>query len=108
MGVECWLVVGVCIARWCRYRASYEGSGLGREDQITSFVIGVLVAAAAILAGGAAFAAIPDSSGVIHACYAGNGSVRIIDNTTDTCKHNEQALTWKSDGASRAARPTRN
>jgi hypothetical protein len=42
-----------------------------------------------------AFAAIPDSSGVIHACYRTNGGqVRVIDSPTETCNGNETATSW--------------
>lgn len=47
-------------------------------------------------------ASIPDSSGVIHACYrTGTGilaKVRIIDNSTDSCTTNETAISWNQTG----------
>jgi hypothetical protein len=54
-----------------------------------------------VLIGTAAYAAIPDSSGVISACYAkSNGGVRIIDAEAGaTCVSNkEQALSWSQRG----------
>ena len=43
------------------------------------------------------YAAIPDSGGVIHACYSRNGgSMRVSDN--GTCKSTEVALSWNNVG----------
>lgn len=48
---------------------------------------------------GLAYAAIPDSQGVIHGCYRTNtGSLRIIDSDTDTCNGNETSLNWNQTG----------
>jgi collagen triple helix repeat protein len=60
---------------------------------------------------GVAVAAIPDASGVIHACYqvdkngsvAGDGNIRLIDPTStkknnQACKNNEAALDWNVSG----------
>jgi hypothetical protein len=60
--------------------------------------------------GAAAFAiaqaAIPDSNGVIHGCYAHHdGSLRVVDDPT-TCKHNETALSWNQTGPQGAQGPT--
>lgn len=42
--------------------------------------------------------AIPDSAGVVHGCLAG-GRLRVIDTETgETCKNNEQALSWSVGG----------
>jgi hypothetical protein len=41
-------------------------------------------------------AAIPDASGVIHACYRSNGSLRLVDKST--CAANETALIWNQNG----------
>jgi hypothetical protein len=44
-------------------------------------------------------AAIPDASGVIHACYRANtGAIKIIDTATQTCAANETALSWNQAG----------
>ena len=52
-----------------------------------------------VAAGSAAFAAIPDAGGVIHACYLkSGGSIRVIDATTMTCKATESALDWNQQG----------
>jgi hypothetical protein len=50
--------------------------------------------------GGIAWAAIPDSAGVIHGCYANKGgALRVIDTaTTTSCKSTEQSLTWNQQG----------
>ncbi|HSX15670.1 MAG TPA: pentapeptide repeat-containing protein [Candidatus Saccharimonadales bacterium] len=62
----------------------------------TKLVVGI---AAGLLVGGAGTAAVlasvPDTTGVIHACYRGN-NVRIIDTATQTCNANETALSWNS------------
>jgi hypothetical protein len=58
------------------------------------------VAFGALLAGGIAYAAIPDANGVVHGCYANeNGHLRVIDPSTgDACKSNESALDWNQTG----------
>jgi hypothetical protein len=49
-----------------------------------------------IAASGAAFAAIPSSSGTITACYAGNGALRVIEaEGGQTCRSTETQLSWK-------------
>ena len=52
--------------------------------------------------GGIATAAIPDSDGVIHACYdTTSGQVRIVDPETNSpkgCGKNEIALDWNHQG----------
>src|SRR5215212_10977891 len=55
---------------------------------LTSLVVSALV-----------FAAIPDSSKVIHACYATTtGDLRVIDDASASCKSNETPLTWARSG----------
>lgn len=57
----------------------------------------VLVVIGALIAVGVAFATIPDSGGVIHACYSdSNGSLRVVDGTD--CKSHETALSWNTQG----------
>ena len=41
-------------------------------------------------------AAIPDPSGVIHACYRANGNIRLVDKSS--CTSTETALTWNQTG----------
>ena len=75
----------------------------------------LVVALAVITAGGVAYAAIPDSSGVIHGCYtsggggSGNnngnnnnnggssGTLRVVD-SAGQCKGNETAISWNQKG----------
>ena len=54
----------------------------------------VAIMAAAI---GSAQATIPDSNGVVHACYKNNGAIRVV-NSAANCKANETALTWSRTG----------
>jgi len=54
----------------------------------------------AVLAGGAAFAAIPDSTGVINGCYQKNvGNLRVIDPSAgDNCRLSEVPISWSQTG----------
>jgi hypothetical protein len=54
----------------------------------------------AFVAGGAAFAAIPDSSGVINGCYQKNvGNLRVIDPSAgDSCRPSEIGISWSQTG----------
>jgi len=65
------------------------------------------IAALAVLIGlmaPAAYAAIPDGSGVIHGCYnAVNGSTRIIDTAVSSCKAPEVEIQWGQQGTTGAA-----
>ena len=57
------------------------------------------LALALVLAGGIAFATIPDSAGVIHACYKkSGGAVRIINSPTVKCQSTETAISWNQKG----------
>lgn len=66
--------------------------------------LAVLAAAvAAVAAGSAAYASIPDGSGVIHACYGKPGSnrpgaVRVIDSPGESCAASENPLSWNQAG----------
>jgi hypothetical protein len=62
--------------------------------------LATLLGAAVAFAGGIAFATIPDSEGVIHACYGQDGSLRVVDDSTPGrgCRPHEKTLTW-SQGA---------
>ena len=59
-----------------------------------------------VVGGGAALAAIPDSSGVINGCYQKNvGNLRVIDTSAgDTCRPSEIAISWSQTGTTGAAR----
>jgi len=67
----------------------------------TKLTIGIV---AGLFIGGmgsvAVFAAIPDSGGVIHACYQtgalNSGQVRIIDSSTQSCSGDETAVSWNT------------
>jgi hypothetical protein len=75
----------------------------------------VLLAGFAVLvlatAGGIAYAAIPDASGVIHGCYKksspNQGTLRVIDTERgQTCSSSENALSWNQTGPKGATGPT--
>ena len=60
--------------------------------------VGPLVACTAIAAVAIALAAIPDASGIIHACYGNkSGALRAVNSAAD-CKKTETALTWSQMG----------
>ena len=57
-----------------------------------------LVVVLALVGAGIAYAAIPDSSGVIHGCYSTkNGALRVIDSSAK-CANGEVALNWNQQG----------
>jgi len=61
---------------------------------------GALVIGVSIVAAGGALSiagSIPDSSGVIHACYATKGDARIVAGAGD-CKSNETHVSWNQRG----------
>ena len=61
---------------------------------------GTAIAGAALLValGGAAFAAIPDSGGIIHACYQkSDGHLRTVQSESE-CRNSENALRWNQQG----------
>jgi hypothetical protein len=60
----------------------------------------VALAAAVVVAAGAAYAAIPDSAGVIHGCYATRlGLLRVIDPSAgQKCASLEKPLDWNQKG----------
>ena len=54
---------------------------------------------AALAVAGTAFAAIPDSGGVIHGCYLKNaGLLRVIDTARSRCSPIETAIQWSQTG----------
>ena len=68
----------------------------GRRLGLLGLVVGVGVAVAGI-----AYAAIPDSNGVIHGCYnSDNGALRVFGKSKDyqQCNANEKALDWSQTG----------
>ena len=68
----------------------------------------VIVSGAALvvaMASGIAVAAIPDESGVIHACYKTvNGQVRIVESAAD-CNPSETSIDWSQTGPTGPAGP---
>lgn len=73
------------------------------ERSIT--IVFVILLVSLLMVGGvwaarAAYATIPDSSGVIHACYdMGNGTLRVIDTEAgEACRPQETALSWNQKG----------
>jgi type VI secretion system Hcp family effector len=48
--------------------------------------------------GAAAYAALSDGKGVIHACVDGKGATRIIDISVDSCRKGEAAISWNQTG----------
>lgn len=58
------------------------------------------IVGALLVAGGIAYATIPDADGVIHACYQKNqGALRVIDtDKAQTCSSSESTLTWSQTG----------
>jgi len=58
-----------------------------------------LVAVLLALAGGVAYATIPGSDGVIHACYSrSGGALRVVDASVTGCKSGETSLDWNVRG----------
>jgi hypothetical protein len=52
----------------------------------------------ALALGGAAYASILDTAGVIHGCYLPSGELRVIDGSTSTCRQSETAIQWNQQG----------
>lgn len=63
-------------------------------------VVAVVATGALLVAGGIAYATIPDGSGVIHGCYQKNqGTLRVIDTgQAQTCSSSEAPLNWSQTG----------
>ena len=75
-----------------------------RQGGLRIVVFG-LVAVAAALAATVAFAQIPDSSGVIHACsHTSNGAIRVVDDVSE-CSASEAGLDWFQAGAAGSEGP---
>jgi len=67
-----------------------------------AFLVGVCGIA---LGAGVAYAAIPDGSGVFHACYKTNGGqVRLVDSASD-CNGSETSTQWSQTGPEGPAGP---
>jgi hypothetical protein len=63
----------------------------------------IALAALVVAAAGVAYAAIPDSTGTIHACYQKrSGDLRVVE-SADDCRSRERALAWNQQGPAGAA-----
>src|SRR4051794_31640643 len=61
--------------------------------------IAVTAVAAIAAAGGAAWATIPDSGGVIHACFdSKSGNLRVLDAPSHSCTKFETSIDWNRQG----------
>src|SRR5439155_3628680 len=70
------------------------------------FIGSVCAAAGAALAGGLAYATIPDSSGIIYGCYGNKtGALRVIDSSS-SCTSKETPISWNQQGTSGPSGPT--
>ena len=63
-------------------------------------LVALAIVGALLVAGGIAYATIPDGGGVIHGCYQKNqGTLRVIDtDKAQTCASSESPLTWSQTG----------
>lgn len=52
---------------------------------------------------GVAQASIPDSAGIIHACYNRQGQLRIAEINSRGCRRSETAISWPNTAATRLA-----
>jgi hypothetical protein len=67
----------------------------------TRWLIVTGAVAGAVLIGGVAYAAIPDSSGVIHGCYVTSGKKHgQLSVTQTTCRAGTTPLNWRAGGGS--------
>ena len=67
---------------------------LGRRSGLAALVLLVMLGAASF-----ALASIPSSTGVINACYARDGSMRLIDTDLgQSCRRRETLLSWNQRG----------
>jgi hypothetical protein len=79
-------------------------SRIGSSSSRRRRVAGSL-AVASVLAAGIAYASIPGSGGVIHACFkSNNGQVRLVESAAD-CNPSEQAIQWNQIGPQGPAGP---
>lgn len=86
---------------------------MGRARKTVRPGLGVLaIVGALLLAGGVAYATIPDGNGVIHGCYNTNpargplGALRVVDTGQgQTCGTGESTLAWSQTGPRGATGP---
>lgn len=71
-------------------------------------LVAALVGGAVLaIAGGIAYATIPDSSGTIHGCYSkSTGTLRVIDSSVTNCDAKETSLNWNIQGPQGPQGPT--
>jgi hypothetical protein len=73
------------------------------KKRLVALLVGLTAAA---LAGGVAYATIPDSAGVIHTCYSkATGTWRPIDSPSEKCKSGETQLDFNQRGPQGPAGP---
>lgn len=64
------------------------------------WLLAAMVLGGLALAGGIAYATIPDSSGIIHGCRNnGSGALRVIDSASQSCTSAETPLNWVQSAA---------
>jgi hypothetical protein len=68
---------------------------MSRHSYKRWWIVGPIVSSAIVVVA-VVQAAIPDPSGVIHACYRANGNLRLVDKSN--CTSSETALTWNQTG----------
>src|SRR5947208_938170 len=77
-----------------------------RRYRLPSPRVLAMTALGVLLLTGVAYATIPDSGGVIHACYLkSGGSRRVIDAGVTNCKSNETGISWNQTGPQGPAGP---
>src|SRR5436190_6825611 len=93
-----WLARAVIRPRGTSPRLAHAGGIVSTNSTWRTRAV-MAIFAAALLAGGFAFATIPDASGVIHGCYMKNGgTIRVIDDGVTKCAQNETSLNWNNAG----------
>src|SRR5439155_15299064 len=95
-------------ARCHRHLPLRGKDALMKGKLIRPAVVALAIVGALLLAGGIAYATIPDSSGVIHGCYQKNqGTLRVIDtDKAQTCASSESPLNWSQTGQQGPPGPT--
>ena len=81
------------------------GKSMGLRGRAVAVTLAAAIAAA-LVAGGVAYATIPDSSGVIHACYQkSGGALTVIDASVTNCAKSQTELNWNVQGPTGAQGP---
>jgi len=91
-------MTGAYVFRRARRKTKTVRSWQLRTSKAASTIAGL--AAAVVVAGGVAYATIPDAGGVIHGCYHKNsGALRVIDTGGGgSCATGEISLDWNQTG----------